>query len=175
MNEIIVKKQDKKFNPDIGMFIYDKHDIIASYIDVKSITHVLPLMIPQSFDPFAALERMGINTQKLRSSRYSCPFKKGNSFYGIVPVAIITKSSKPYRSAEFSHNSFDWLFDLEWHAKFFLLDVYSPPNSILSSFIGHGYNSGILPCDGSNNIVNVSIELSNADYIIAKTFEWYNK
>lgn len=175
MNEIIVKKQDKKFNPDIGMFIYDKHDIIASYIDVKSITHVLPLMIPQSFDPFAALERMGINPQKLLDSKYLCPFKKRNSFYGIVPIAIVTKNPEFYRSAEFSHDSFDWLFDLEWHAHFFLLDVYNEPNSIIVSFLGHGYNTGILPCDGDNKVVNVAIELSNGDYILAKTFEWYNK
>jgi hypothetical protein len=132
-------------------------------------------MIPPTCDPFSILERMGINPHRLRESEYPCPFKKGNNFYGIVPIGILTSNPLPYRQAEFSHERFDWLFDLEWHARFISLDINNEPNSILSCFLGHGYNQGILPNDGSNRIVNVTIELSNGDHIFAKTFEWYNK
>jgi len=175
MVAIVIKEQSVKFNPDIGIFSYDRHNLIASYVDIESIKQVLPLMIPPSCDPFAVLKRMNINPQKLLESEYTCPFKKGNSFYGIVPTGILTDNPQPYRQEEFSHKSFDWMFDLEWHARFVVLDIHNSSNSILTSFLGHGYNTGILPCDGSNNIVNVTIELSNGDYILAKTFEWYNK
>jgi hypothetical protein len=175
MDEILIKEQDKKFSPKIGEFIYDKHNLIVDYAHTDITTKVIPLMNPPICDPFSTLERMGINSKKLLDSNYPCPFKKGNYYYGIVPIGLITNDPKPYRQAEFSNERYDWIFDFEWHTRFFLLDIDNKPNSIMTSFLGHGFNSGILPCDGSNNIVNVLIELSNGEFIIAKTFEWYNK
>jgi hypothetical protein len=41
--------------------------------------------------------------------------------------------------------------------------------------LGHGYTEYNLPYDGGHSIVYVKLQLSNNDFIIAKTFEWYNK
>lgn len=42
-------------------------------------------------------------------------------------------------------------------------------------FLGHGYDFLRLPSDGSIKTIVVKIKMTNDDYLIAKTFEWYNK
>jgi hypothetical protein len=42
-------------------------------------------------------------------------------------------------------------------------------------FLGHEYTISTLSTDGSNSLVIVKLQLSNGDFIIAKTWEWYNK
>jgi hypothetical protein len=46
---------------------------------------------------------------------------------------------------------------------------------IQSSFMGPGYESGILPSDGDGSEEDAIVALSNGEYLGFKVFVWYNK
>lgn len=172
---ITVKQQQEKFQPEIGDFIFDNGRLIHSYFefdDVKSL--MFPLTFYGHFDPFHTLRRLDVRDQDLlvQSAKYECPFLNGNIYYGLLPVAIQTNDSSVYRVGPFARSEYDYVFDLEWQKKYRQSFV---ENEILTSFMGSGYTNDFLPSDGSHKIVTVKIELSNNDFIVAKTFEWYNK
>jgi hypothetical protein len=124
-------------------------------------------------NPFITIKRIGIQTDMFNKTKYFCPFS-ANNFYGIVPIGVETKNSQPYRLKGFDRTDSDWVFDLEWQQKN-VKSLLEGSDSIIAAFLGPGYTEFCLPYDGSNSVVNVRIELSNGDFIIAKTFEWYNK
>jgi len=135
---------------------------------------MFPLIFFGRMNPFVTIKHIGIQTDMFNKTKYCCPFSS-NNYYGIVPIGIETKNSQPYRHEGLERQDCDWVFDLEWQQKNVksLLEDYNDP--IIFAFLGHGFTDYCLPYDGSNKIVNVKIELSNGDFIIAKTFEWYNK
>ena len=168
---ITVKQQQNKFLPEIGDFIFDTENLIHSYLSNEGFG-IFPLLFLGNFDPFVSLRRMEIYDNDLfQKSCYNCPFLNSNKFYGIVPVAIQTNDSSVYRVGPFARSNYDYVFDLDWQ-KHCLLDN---DDSVVLAFLGSGYTEGTFPSDGSNKIINVRIELSNGDFIVAKTFEWYNK
>jgi len=176
MQPITIKTQTKRFKPEIGEFPFDQGSLIYSkglFDLLDTGFSMFPLIFNMHYNPFVTLRRLGLQIQDA-FVRYNCPFNTNNTYYGIVPIGIETKKTKLYRQEEFSDNSYDYVFDLNFQAKYihqYLREV----DDITSCFLGHGYDDSRLPFDGSIKIVNVKLELSNGDFIIAKTFEWYNK
>jgi hypothetical protein len=172
---IIVKQQQKKFQPEIGDFIFDDEKLIHSYFTLDfDKTLMFPLVFFGHFNPFVTLKRLNVHDQDLfvKSAKYECPFLNSNIYYGLLPVAIQTNDSSVYRYGPFSRSEYDYVFDLDWQ-KTYQQSFFE--NEILTSYMGSGYTNCFLPSDGSHKIVDVKIELSNNDFIVAKTFEWYNK
>ncbi len=172
---ITVKQQQKKFQPEIGDFIFDNENLIHSYFKLDDDKPLMfPLVFYGHFNPFLTLRRLDVRDQDLliKSSKYECPFLNENIYYGLLPVAIQSNDSSVYRAGPFAHAQYDYVFDLEWQKKYRQSFI---ENEILTSFMGSGYTDAFLPSDGSHKIVTVKIELSNGDFIVAKTFEWYNK
>ena len=168
-----IVRQDQKFNPEIGDLVYDHDNIICGFTDLGNPTPIFGLLNFLSSNPFMNLQKMGVSLEYLRDTKYGCIFNPPNTYFGIVPRAIRTNCSGPYRVNFLKNKQYDWIFDTEWQNSF--RDSILKDNSIVNSFLGTGYNYGTLPSDGSIEKVLVDIELSNGDYIIASTFEWFNK
>jgi hypothetical protein len=132
-------------------------------------------------NPWHAIERLGIDSTKLKAIfRYSCPFTD-NVYYHFIPVVVILKNGeKTYRKTFEDANGgpstgFDYLFDLEWSRGLTIKGVLPEANTIQMTMLGHGYTDGTLPNDGSGDFINVLIELDNGDFLFGHCWEWYNK
>jgi hypothetical protein len=159
--------------PEIGDFLFATK-FIHSYVKTTDpISSSFLLFFSGIDNPFKALKLFNVHATELeKQSKYECPFIQGNHYFGLLPLAINCSNIKTYRINDFASSSFDYLFDTEWQQKFrHPLEI----DPIPQSFLGHGYTSGTLPSDGSNSLVNIKVQLSNGDFIIAKTWEWYNK
>lgn len=66
------------------------------------------------------------------------------------------------------------LFNLKHH-KSYPYSLFDETYYYEISFLGHGYTEYNLPYDSSSSITNVKLQLSNNDFIIAKTCMIYSK
>lgn len=174
---ITLIKQNPEFSPEIGDFLFAP-EFIHSYVTENEIKEssflAIPLVFLNGYQPFFNLEKFCIDIKELKQKcMYECPFRKNTTFYGLVPFALKTNDAKQYRQNDLTHSFYDFVFDTKWQ-KNFLKQIISA-SQICQSFLGHGYTNCTLPTDGSNKIVNVKLQLSNDDFILAHTWEWYNK
>lgn len=174
---IQIVKPQPPFTPEIGDFLFGP-EFIHSYItkeETKAKDFLLfPLIFMNYWHPFSTLKKLGIDASELRTScKYQCPFRHNTTFYGVFPFAIKTNDSKIYRQNDFALEAFDYAFDLEWQQR--CIDQLMSVDQFSRAFMGHGFTDGTLPFDGGNSIVNVKLQLTNGDFILAHTWEWYNK
>jgi len=131
---------------------------------------------------------------------YECPFDGNFSFYGVIPVAIMSDDISKYRSERFENESYDIFWDAEWMRDMGGLKNSRSYNAITSTecflserelesdfyyqlplcgteraFLGHGYTCGTLPTDGHGRLVQAKIPLDNKDFVGVITWIWYNK
>lgn len=170
---IEIVRQNQKFKPDIGDLIYDKNNVVHGFTDLSSPAKYLNILYFRCYNSFENLNLIGISPKGIVNIKYHCPLNGKNQYYGIVPVAIRTKNPETYRINNLKSNVYDWIFDIGYQSDFNICSFNN--NGVISSFLGHGYNFCELPNDGDIKKVFVDIELSNGDYIIAITFEWYNR
>lgn len=173
-----------EFKPDIGDLPFNWGSLIDDYLWPQTARGYFDLidtgftMFPVSFfnhyDPFRSLQVMEVDCRLLTKVQYECPFVKDNKYYGIVPIGISTSSSEQYRLEELSDSFLDHVFDLEYQRQY-ILSYLQETGPITGSYLGHGFDFGRLPSDGDIKIIVVKIKLSNGDFLVAKTFEWYNK
>jgi hypothetical protein len=159
----------KPFNPDLGDILYGG-DFISGHIKDKNILDLkkLPVCLYNEGNPWNVLPgRFKISAMNLEVKvRYECPYT-GNTFYWLVPYALILKEN----SVEYYGGDKDqYPFDLEWWK-----NLFNHPTQIMMSLLGHGYTEGTLPCDGGNSIELVTIDLDNGDQLLAFCWFWYNK
>jgi len=174
---LTIVKPKRQFQPELGDFLFGS-EFIHSYLTKKEIAandfFVIPLMFMNFYHPFTTLKRLSIDASELRQNcTYRCPFRHHTSFYGLLPIAIKTNDVAKYRQNGFENAAFNSIFDLEWQKN--RIDQILSSNQISKAFLGHGFTDGTLPFDGDNAIVNVKLQLSNNDFILALTWEWYNK
>jgi hypothetical protein len=174
---ISIIKQKNKIQSPKGEFIFDRQYIIHSIIDEKEIDAdflMFPLIFNNHYNPMTTLKRLDISIQEFLNTKYHCPFNNMNTLYGIVPIGINTKNSSIYRVGGFVQDHSNYIFDLHFQKKN-INQILSTQSPIEISFLGSGYTDYFLPTDGTIRTTCVKIELSNKDFIIAKTFQWSNK
>lgn len=173
---LTIVKPQKQFQPELGDFLFAS-EFIHSYVTKKEVAandfFVIPLIFMSFYHPFTTLKKFNIDAEELHQCcKYDCPFREQIIFYGLLPIAIKTDDSTKYRHNGFE-NTYNSVFDLKWQKNY--VDQILSVDQISKSFLGHGFTDGTLPFDGNNSIVNVKLQLSNNDFIIAHTWEWYNK
>lgn len=176
-------KKVPEFKPEIGDLPFNNKSLIEDYLLPKKESYsdlfdsgfrMLPVSFFGSYDPFVTLILMEVNLKGIVDNKYKCPFILGNEYYGIVPIGINTTSLDQYRNIRFKDKFYDFVFDLDFQ-KDYMISILEETGDIIRSFLGHGYDSYRLPSDGSIRTIVIKIKMKNEDYLVAKTFEWYNK
>lgn len=170
--------QKQPYKPEIGDILSGGEYIVRQVGNKEKLEDYLFIGVFGN-NPWHALERLNIDSTKLKEAfKYKCPFSE-NIYYHFVPVALILKNGvDSYRNFYEEQNGegmySDYLFDLEW-IKQMSQDVLPEANTIQMAMLGHGYTDGTLPSDGSGDFINVLIELDNGDFLFGHCWEWYNK
>jgi hypothetical protein len=174
---------------DIGDFLFGEKYIYRLRQKDLDDNEILLLTYFAYFGP-NALAKLGCfslpSVEKfLNDSAYQCPFrKKEQEFFGLYPMAILSQDIHKYRLGDLRNSHYDIAFDVEW-TKSMTCTAYDTKTKekivainvdhIAKAYMGHGYTSGTLPYDGSGRIELVKVRLSNGDWLVCATWEWFNK
>jgi len=118
-------------------------------------------------DPWTNLYNAGVvNARQIRDSMiYECPFNEGDRYYWAIPVVLCASNPDDYHQIP-NENS---LFGREFP---YTRIKCAHDNS---HYLGHGYTDGTLPMDGHGETRLAKTNLSNGDFLLMVTWEWYNK
>ena len=180
MTEIILPK--KQYTSDYGdVDVYGASKWLAQFNqkefnnrNVFSLNH-LDLNGWDALNKLSIVNRIYVHND----CRYRCPYT-GHMFWSLLPFAIITDNYNRYILDLVKRNDHTYKLwtDTEW-TKRDLMDNEKKgirgPSLIQSTILGSGYETTILPIDGSHKIIVVNLELNNNDKIICYSWEWYNK
>lgn len=104
---------------------------------------------------------------------YVCPWFK-HKYYAVMPIAILSDNvSKFY--PEKLQPSMDMIFDQDWVQKMYMKKKSFYVNNLTEAQLGHGYTYGTLPDDGIGKKIDLLLNMGEGDFIVARTWEWYNK
>ena len=133
-------------------------------------------------NPFWGLKYLGIEWLE-KGTKYKCPYT-GMEFHGILPLAVVTKSTQQYRERLIANKFGEWRldfvldFDFHWshsdEAKK-PLQQFLRLNRVERVMLGTCYTSGTLASDGMGCLGLASMPLSNGDSLIVAVWIWYNK
>ena len=125
--------------------------------------------------PFKYLAKLGIDTSLIKDAAlYECPVLE-IEYVSVVPLYLVTHDFSKYPTFDsYSESRRGMLNDAEWNQHWFKEDDQSR-HRFADLLLGSGYTSGFLPSDGGNDFALASFKLSNGDYLIVKTFTWFNK
>lgn len=170
---ISIIKPTKAPEPNNGDII-SGNEYLWELLDKKTIKNIraYPLSY-ESLNHWKALERFGLDTTDIQDeARYECPFRSGNHFFRIYPIAI-----SEVHSHEVNESS-KFLMEYIMKRKESLNDhIYMELSlsEVEKSFMGHGYSQYILPHDGFGSWEWAKIKLSDGRFLFAIYWEWYNK
>jgi len=170
----------KTYEPKIGDLWFGREFISGEYRpeDTKDL-HYMPLF--GSISKWNSLKKFIDPEQWSRfkkQNKYQCPFRKKNSYIGVMPIAIFTKDVSQYE---------DLINEKDWYQTLMLNrdNFYSWEDSVINlnyrlttvdtSILGHGYDDGRYPSDGDGKWKEYKINLENGDLLIVVALEWYNK
>lgn len=125
-------------------------------------------------NPVTALRKFDFDTTLLEAaSAYVCPILQ-QQFRSVVPLYLVTNDIKKYSPVKsLREDRIKMLDDTSWNMHWF--DENVKTGRFVDCMLGPGYTSGFLPTDGFSDFVMASFKLSNGDYLLAKTFTWFNK
>ena len=181
--DVPVAKEDS--NGDFlfgGEYIYDMASSDLEENEILLLCHIA-LYAPTALIKLGCFSSTSIN-KFIDKIVYADPFtSNGLNFLGLYPLAILSKDIKKYRIEGFIGSYYDLAWDTKW-TKAWGCSKYDkdgnkvtaiPLDQISQAYLGHGYTDYTSPSDGSNSIVQVKVKLSNEDWLVCATWEWYNK
>lgn len=129
-----------------------------------------------SIDPLFAMKQLGIDQSLIvQAATYECPYIE-KDFVSVIPTYLVTDNLSKYdryKEGNYQQSTLDRMNDADWNLHWFSEEPQS--NRFIDCLIGPGYTTGFLPSDGSSGYTLASFKLSNGDYLIVKTFTWFNK
>lgn len=185
---IVIEKREGPLDNESGDFIFGyKYVYLLEQKDLDE-NQILLLVHFAYFTP-NALITLGFSPVSVETflddGVYTCPFrrKKEQEFFGMYPLAILSKDISKYRVGNLKNNAYDMAFDNDWTKGMSAIDydkdgnklVKIPVDNIAEVYLGHGYTEGNIPYDGSGSRKQVKVKLSNGDWLVCLTWEWYNK
>lgn len=188
MKEIQILKRNGELNNELGDFLFGEPYInLLEQKDLEE-NEVLLLIFLAYFSPNALAKLGCFNeislSQFLRAGSYECPFNSNRQcFFGLYPLAILSKDISKYRLGDLRGGHYDIAWDVEWTKTMSCAGYDKDKNKIVkididniaTAYLGHGYTEGTLPYDGSGKVKQVKVRLSNGDWLVCATWEWYNK
>jgi len=184
MNFSVVKAQ-KRWQPEYGDLLYGGDYIVPLENNDLKDNDLLPIEM-WGYNVWKNLVLMGYYKHRMFDLRkilkYDCPFSDDSekrTYYYAYPVAIIAKDIQKYRTEAYSDSLYDMFWDAEWTKDFIFKNEESECqlkcSNVGTAFMGHGYNIGCLPTDGSSSKSQAKILLSNGDHLGIITWIWHNK
>ena len=148
---------------------------------------ILPLYNMCLMNPWKFMDRLGIEIKEMKKkAMYSCPYSE-MEFCAVMPFAILSKDIEKYRKGDFKKSVFDMTWDDDWTRSMsfkgdgenrFLtnLSQYKVPDmNIYEVQMGHGYTFATLHTDGDADMVEAKVGIDNGDWLVIKTWMWFNK
>lgn len=179
-------------NPDAEPV--DEHgDILYPFIDWKStgtaggLYSTLPkdalskksflLLALYSTHTWKALDVLKIDATLLTNqTKYECPWT-GNMHHWFFPLVILCADIDYWLSVAEPSFGAEFARDNDWHRDFIIDEddkslVLSKP---AKTIVGHGYTPHTYPSDGSGQLQDAQVLLSNGDFLAGKVWVWFNK
>jgi hypothetical protein len=160
---------------DNGDILCGQTFIIKQPIIDLSAGHDKLLPLCMTSDPWITLARYNVDASDLKTMlEYECPFSD-NKYYWFIPNLILIKNDvEIYRQGKLKSKEYDYYFDTafmkQMHGdRLFELD------EVQRAFLGHGYTDGTLPSDGSGKLERAAVALENGDFLLGRTWLWFNK
>ncbi len=123
-----------------------------------------------------ALEGLDIKFDTFKKAvSYECPYT-GYIHYHAVPIYLYSDrvneivDNAKYICYKDLYKDHKWLIDVH-----FAEEKTFSFSSIAESFMGPGYESGLLPSDGHGRAHDALVALDNGEYLGVKVWVWYNK
>lgn len=190
---IKIQKLGNRIKPAIGTILYG-----SEYVNILGNAQSFFEDLPQdnvislgyiSQRPFVALggEDRGypedfvpkIDQESLQSFKgaiqYTCPYMESD-FFWTVPLAIITSTPEDYMNPKSVW--YPMATDLEWtldNNVVFDEEGELELHRIQKIMMGTGYTFGTIVSDGHGRAVDTYVHLSNGDFLLCKSWVWYNK
>lgn len=126
-------------------------------------------------NPFKYLAKLGIDASLFKdAATYECPVLD-IEYVSVVPIYLVTQDFSKYSIHDsYSESRRQMLNDASWNQHWFS-EADHAKHRFADLLLGSGYTDGFLPSDGGNDYALASFKLSNGDYLIVKTFTWFNK
>jgi hypothetical protein len=127
-----------------------------------------------SLNPWNALDSLKIYHKNIsEESRYKCPYSS-NYYFHTIPIFLFSEKIDDWIKDTKVFNKKMYL-DRKWMKQMYFASLKTFDLSrVHKSFLGHGYEDGLRPCDGDGSLFDALVSLDNGDYLGFKIFVWYN-
>ena len=175
--------EDEKVCP-IGDILSGEEYFIKPYEAHYGQMKFLPLNAIQ-YNPWNSLTTLGIDCEEFkREVVYDDFVTAHNIYYRAIPIFLfsenIDKIIDNTKEIRFKNSYKDHEWQVHWYFREHR-DENNPLkhdfeiNNIGKSLMGHGYSYETSPSDGSVNMKNAIVELSDGSFLGCKVWVWYNK
>ena len=189
MVKVLRARRDRKFKSH-GEILYgadyledladlgsDINDRVKNWMALREAKAVLLSIL--HVNTWEALRGIGIDVSALRDAvRYQCPYTQ-HEYFWMMPISLFGDVEKYKEKAKETLPDWkvDHAFDFEYTC--FATSCESPVDwyfgDVTSLFMGSGYTVGTLYTDGSRNRRRLRVRLSDGNWFMVETWEWFNK